>query len=63
MSDTTASNGGDNRNDDVKRRFQEALARKQAKHKAGESHADRGDAVAHPHGPLAHKRDFRRKSG
>ncbi|CAM2997277.1 DUF5302 domain-containing protein [Saccharomonospora xinjiangensis] len=64
MSDTTASEGGGNsRDDDVKQRFREALARKQAKNKAGESHADKSNTAAHPHGPLSHKRDFRRKSG
>jgi len=63
MSDTTPSTGGDGRDDEVKRRFREALARKQAVRKAGESHADHGNTGTHPHGPLAHKRDFRRKSG
>ncbi|WP_197322251.1 DUF5302 domain-containing protein [Saccharomonospora sp. NB11] len=64
MSDSTAAaRGGDDRDDDVKRRFREALARKQARSKVGESHADGGRGAATPHGPLAHQRDFRRKSG
>ncbi|WP_024877227.1 DUF5302 domain-containing protein [Saccharomonospora piscinae] len=64
MSDPTSEQRGEGEQDDaVKRRFREALARKQANSKKGESHADRGASAAHPHGPLSHKRDFRRKSG
>ncbi|EHY88470.1 DUF5302 domain-containing protein [Saccharomonospora azurea] len=62
MSESTAAGSG-GRDDDVKRRFREALARKQAKSKAGESHADGTRSASTPHGPLSHKRDFRRKSG
>ncbi|PRX49502.1 hypothetical protein B0I33_103539 [Prauserella shujinwangii] len=49
--------------DDVKRRFREALERKQAKAKAGTAHDDLGSKAGHAHGPAAHKRSFRRKSG
>ncbi|SFP28793.1 hypothetical protein SAMN05421810_102140 [Amycolatopsis arida] len=49
--------------DDVKRRFREALERKQASAKAGAAHTDIGPKVTHAHGPAGHKRNFRRKSG
>lgn len=49
--------------DDVKRRFREALERKQAKNKDGEEHADGVSKVHDAHGPAAAKRTFRRKSG
>ncbi|WP_199433540.1 DUF5302 domain-containing protein [Qaidamihabitans albus] len=49
--------------DDVKRRFREALERKQAKAKAGAAHEDLGSKVTQAHGPAAQKRNFRRKSG
>ncbi|MEU3272939.1 DUF5302 domain-containing protein [Saccharomonospora sp. NPDC006951] len=48
---------------DVKRKFREALERKQAKAKAGTAHEDFGSKVTQAHGPAAHKRNFRRKSG
>lgn len=49
---------------DVKRRFREALERKQAQSKRGASHEDHGSKVHHEHnGPAATKREFRRKSG
>lgn len=49
--------------DDVKRRFKEALDKKNATHRAGEAHLD-GDSIVHgTHGPAPHKREFRRKSG
>lgn len=55
---------GNGEQGDVKRQFREALERKQAKAKAGESHADHGSKVNHAHGgPAASKREFRRKSG
>ncbi|MFD8497596.1 DUF5302 domain-containing protein [Amycolatopsis sp. NPDC059657] len=61
MSEPTPSeNDGE---DDVKRRFKEALERKHAKARSGSAHADGGGKNQHAHGPAANKRTFRRKSG
>jgi hypothetical protein len=52
--------------DDVKRRFREALARKQGGRSAGGEGGEGGDhAKVHggAHGPASHQRQFRRKSG
>ncbi|HKS43558.1 MAG TPA: DUF5302 domain-containing protein [Amycolatopsis sp.] len=61
MSETTASSGDPE--DDVKRKFREALERKQAKARASAPHENGGGKNAHAHGPAASKRTFRRKSG
>ncbi|WP_020666755.1 DUF5302 domain-containing protein [Amycolatopsis nigrescens] len=54
----------DAQEDGVKRKFREALERKQAQTKARQSHEDRGSKVGNTaHGPAAGKREFRRKSG
>lgn len=61
MSEPTPSeNDGE---DDVKRRFKEALERKHAKSRSGSSHETGGGKNQHAHGPAANKRTFRRKSG
>jgi hypothetical protein len=51
--------------DDVKRRFREALERKQNKHAEGTTTGDGGDQskVHSAHGPAHQQRQFRRKSG
>lgn len=49
--------------EDVKRRFREALERKNAQAKSGEGHADGSSKIHDAHGPAAAKRTFRRKSG
>lgn len=49
--------------DDVRARFREALERKQAKAKSGETHADGSSKIHDAHGPAASRRTFRRKSG
>ncbi|MBB4689401.1 DUF5302 domain-containing protein [Amycolatopsis jiangsuensis] len=49
--------------DEVKRRFREALERKQAQSRTGAAHEDGGPRNQHAHGPAANKRTFRRKSG
>ena len=49
--------------DDVRRRFREALDRKQAKAKSGEEHANGPSKIHQTHGPAGSKRTFRRKSG
>lgn len=48
--------------DDVKRKFREALEKKNAQHRTGEAHLDAGSAVHATHGAMT-KREFRRKSG
>ena len=49
--------------DDMKRKFKEALDKKNAQSRDGEAHLD-GDSVVHQtHGPVSSKREFRRKSG
>lgn len=49
--------------EDVKAKFREALAKKNAQHRDGESHTDSKGAVTEPHTAAGHKREFRRKSG
>ncbi|GCE40482.1 MULTISPECIES: DUF5302 domain-containing protein [Rhodococcus] len=50
-------------NEDTKKKFREALERKN--HQAGLSadHKDADSKVHHAHGPADHKREFRRKTG
>ncbi|WP_236788992.1 DUF5302 domain-containing protein [Amycolatopsis sp. GM8] len=49
--------------DDQKRKFREALERKQAHARAGDQHGNGGGRNQHAQGPAASKRQFRRKSG
>lgn len=49
--------------DDQRRRFKEALDKKNHEHKTGTDHLDGHAKAEHPHGPAAQKREFRRKSG
>lgn len=49
--------------EDQKRKFREALERKQAQHRGAASHENGGGKNQHAHGPAASKRTFRRKSG
>jgi hypothetical protein len=59
-----ASATGEDAQDDVKRKFREALERKQAqRHRAEQSTGGSGKAGAHAQGPAGGKRSFRRKSG
>jgi hypothetical protein len=53
--DTTAA-------DDMKRKFKEALEKKNAQHRTGEAHLDGDSSVHGVHGAVT-KREFRRKSG
>ena len=48
--------------EETKRKFREALARKQSAHASAES-ADHTGKVHGAHGPAASRRSFRRKSG
>lgn len=50
--------------DDNKRRFREALERKNAKSSGGADHKDSGGAKgSRSHGAAGNRREFRRKSG
>jgi hypothetical protein len=49
--------------DEVKRKFREALERKQAQRHRAEQSAATGGKANHTHGPAGGKRAFRRKSG
>lgn len=51
--------------EETKRKFREALDRKNtaSKQREGESHLDGGGGAQQTHGPVDHKREFRRKSG
>ena len=51
-----------NSSEEMKRKFKEALDKKNAQHRKGEAHLD-GDSQVHgTHGAVT-KREFRRKSG
>jgi hypothetical protein len=49
--------------DDAKRKFREALERKNAKSSGGGDHKDGGAKKPRAHGPVENRREFRRKSG
>jgi hypothetical protein len=51
--------------EETKRKFREALERKNkaAKAREGEAHLDGGGGAQQTQGPADHKREFRRKSG
>lgn len=49
--------------DEMKRKFREALEKKNARSREGQAHLDGDSAVHSVHGPVAGKREFRRKSG
>jgi hypothetical protein len=48
--------------DEMKRKFREALAKKNAQSRGGEAHLD-GDSAVHGTHAAVTKREFRRKSG
>ena len=49
--------------DDTKRKFLEALEKKKAKAAGGSDHKNAGAKQPRAHGPVEHRREFRRKSG
>jgi hypothetical protein len=49
--------------DETKRKFREALERKNAKSPGGADHKDAGRKQPRAHGPAENRREFRRKSG
>ena len=58
-----ARNSADEPEDDTKRRFREALERKNAKAAGGSAPKDGGAKQPKAHGPVENRREFRRKSG
>lgn len=59
--DSTESAAGE---DDVRRKFKEALERKHHQHAAGSAESEGKESKVHQsHGPAGSKRSFRRKSG
>ena len=50
-------------NEDMKAKFREALAKKNAQARSGEAHEDARGAVTGTHDAASHKHEFRRKSG
>ena len=48
--------------DEMKRKFKEALDKKNAHHRDGEAHLDADSAIHSAHGAMT-RREFRRKSG
>ena len=48
--------------DEMKRKFKEALEKKNAQHRTGEAHLD-GDSAVHGTHAAQTRREFRRKSG
>ncbi|MCH5676975.1 DUF5302 domain-containing protein [Streptomyces gilvus] len=63
--ETSATVPAGDGNDDIKRKFREALARKRGAQADSADAAANGDAskIRGAHGPAAHQRSFRRKSG
>ncbi|QBJ95155.1 hypothetical protein ERC79_03655 [Rhodococcus sp. ABRD24] len=63
-SDRTSSEAGHGSDaDDVKRRFREALDRKNQRHGNSSGHLDGQSKIHSAHRSADHKREFRRKSG
>lgn len=59
---STEDTAGAAASDDLKRKFKEALEKKNAHHRTGEAHLDGNSSVHGTHGAVT-KREFRRKSG
>jgi hypothetical protein len=57
------STPGPTSDDDPKRKFREALDRKNAKSSSAAGHKDGGTKQPRAHGPVENRREFRRKSG
>jgi hypothetical protein len=60
---TASKSGPDSTEDATKRKFREALERKNAKSSGGSTHKDGGVKQPRTHGPVENRREFRRKSG
>ncbi|MEZ5114979.1 MAG: DUF5302 domain-containing protein [Candidatus Nanopelagicales bacterium] len=61
MSEAKKTDAADD--DDLKRKYREALERKQAAASKGSRHEDGDSAVGHAHGAEAHQKTFRRRAG
>ncbi|KSU53944.1 DUF5302 domain-containing protein [Microbacterium enclense] len=59
---STDETSGASASDEMKRKFKEALAKKNGQQRSGEAHLDGHSAVQGTHGAVT-KREFRRKSG
>ncbi|MBF6470922.1 DUF5302 domain-containing protein [Nocardia abscessus] len=59
MADSGKSNGAD----EVKRKFREALERKNQQNARASDHLDGRSKASAAHSAVGHKREFRRKSG
>lgn len=59
---STEDNATSSASDDMKRKFKEALEKKNAHHRNGEAHLD-GDSAVHSAAAPQTRREFRRKSG
>jgi hypothetical protein len=59
----SAASGDDSSADDAKRKFREALERKNNRANAAADHKETGAKPAHAHGRAGSHREFRRKSG
>ena len=57
-----AENAADSVDEDMKRKFKEALDKKNAQSRSGEAHLDGDSSIHGTHGAVT-KREFRRKSG
>jgi Family of unknown function (DUF5302) len=65
MADSDSNPPAPSEDNDTKRKFREAMQRKQAHHSQRENAAEErdGSSIHGAHGPAAAKRSFRRKSG
>ncbi|MDF2991385.1 MAG: hypothetical protein K0S37_1899 [Microbacterium sp.] len=59
---STDETSGASASDDMKRKFKEALEKKNGQQRAGQAHLDGNSAVHGTHAAVT-KREFRRKSG
>lgn len=60
---TDSKGSGDSAADEAKRKFREALDRKNSKAGSAADHKDTGSKPTHAHGRAGSHREFRRKSG
>ena len=58
-----SKSGAESSEDDNKRKFREALERKNAKSSGGADHKDAGAKGSRSQGAAGNRREFRRKSG
>jgi hypothetical protein len=64
MAEADSSNGSAGSSaDEVKRKFKEALERKNQHHAKSNDHLDGRSKASTTHSSASHKREFRRKSG